>query len=189
MEEAAEALNSIQAETALLGDTDDRLMAEVECNIRLNTALTQHQALSTQRNCLQWLQDDDRNSKFFYTMNHVRKTSTGLSSLLMDGVLSFDTKSIPNRVVDLFTELFTNHDQGTYDDSALGDFVLSSIDHVDNDYLSCLLSMDKIKRVAFDMEPSSAPGPNGFGSTFYHSCWDIIALDVIERSLDEFEML
>ncbi|KAL8507343.1 hypothetical protein ACS0TY_018040 [Phlomoides rotata] len=47
MEEAAKALNAIQAESALLGDNEDRLMTEVECNIRLNTVLAQHQALST----------------------------------------------------------------------------------------------------------------------------------------------
>ncbi|KAL8542710.1 hypothetical protein ACS0TY_003548 [Phlomoides rotata] len=52
MEEAAEALNSIQAEAALFGDTDDRLLAEIECTICLNNILNQHQALSTQRNRL-----------------------------------------------------------------------------------------------------------------------------------------
>ncbi|KAL8546891.1 hypothetical protein ACS0TY_006561 [Phlomoides rotata] len=30
------------------------------------------------------------------------------------------------------------------------------------------------------MEPSSAPGPDGFGGSFYHSCWDVIATNVIE---------
>ncbi|KAL8535234.1 hypothetical protein ACS0TY_011018 [Phlomoides rotata] len=39
VEEAVEALNAVQAEVATLGDTDDRLIAEVECHIRLNTAL------------------------------------------------------------------------------------------------------------------------------------------------------
>ncbi|KAL8492502.1 hypothetical protein ACS0TY_023907 [Phlomoides rotata] len=93
---------------AILGDTDDRLMAEVECNIRLNTTLAQHQALSTQRNHLQWLHDGDCNTRFFHTMNHVCKTTTGLSSLIIDGVLSFDTESISNSVVEFFYDLFTN---------------------------------------------------------------------------------
>ncbi|KAL8520041.1 hypothetical protein ACS0TY_010828 [Phlomoides rotata] len=52
MDEAVDALNAIQAETALLGDTEERFLVEIECNLRLNTALTQHQALSTQRNRL-----------------------------------------------------------------------------------------------------------------------------------------
>ncbi|KAL8463005.1 hypothetical protein ACS0TY_033857 [Phlomoides rotata] len=36
MEEASEALNAIQAESALYGDSDDRLMAEINCTVRLN---------------------------------------------------------------------------------------------------------------------------------------------------------
>ncbi|KAL8546960.1 hypothetical protein ACS0TY_006607 [Phlomoides rotata] len=30
------------------------------------------------------------------------------------------------------------------------------------------------------MEPSSSPGPDGFGGSFYQACWDIISFDVIE---------
>ncbi|KAL8488063.1 hypothetical protein ACS0TY_024371 [Phlomoides rotata] len=71
MEEAAEALSIIQTETAILGDSEERLLAEIEGTLRLNSALAQHQALSTQRNRLQWLQDGDRNSKFFHTMNRI----------------------------------------------------------------------------------------------------------------------
>ncbi|KAL8546866.1 hypothetical protein ACS0TY_006543 [Phlomoides rotata] len=130
MEDAAEALNAIQAETALLGDTGDVFMAEVKCNICLNKGLAQHQALSTQHNHLQWLHDGDRNSKFFHTMNRVCKTSTILSLFLIDDVLSFDTESISNKVVDFFTELFTNQDQGMYDDSVLGNFILPLLDHI-----------------------------------------------------------
>ncbi|KAL8546897.1 hypothetical protein ACS0TY_006567 [Phlomoides rotata] len=98
MDEAAEALNAIQDEAAALGDTDDLLMAE-------------------------WLYDGDRNTKFFHTMNRVRKTSTGMSSLIIDGVLSFDTGSISNSVVEFFSELFANQDHDSYDDSALGEFI------------------------------------------------------------------
>ncbi|KAL8473704.1 hypothetical protein ACS0TY_030522 [Phlomoides rotata] len=113
-------------------------------------------------------------------MNCVRKTFTYLSSLLIDDVLSFDTEAILERVVSFFTELFTNQDQGTYDDSALGDFILPLIDQDDNDSLFCLPIVDKVKRATFDMETSSAPGLDDFGGTFYHTCWDIIALNVIE---------
>ncbi|KAL8481253.1 hypothetical protein ACS0TY_027686 [Phlomoides rotata] len=39
MEEASEALNAIQAEAALHGDTEDRLLTEIDCTVHLNTVL------------------------------------------------------------------------------------------------------------------------------------------------------
>ncbi|KAL8502771.1 hypothetical protein ACS0TY_021762 [Phlomoides rotata] len=52
MEEALEALNAIQAEVALYGDIEDWLLTEIDCTVRLNTVMHQHQINSTQRNRL-----------------------------------------------------------------------------------------------------------------------------------------
>ncbi|KAL8463020.1 hypothetical protein ACS0TY_033873 [Phlomoides rotata] len=167
MEQASDALNAIQAESALLGDSDDRLFAEIDCTIRLNTALTHHQ-------------DGDRNTKFFHTMNIIHKTSFGLSSLIVDGELTFDPGIISDSIVQFYTELFTALDQDTFDDTVLGEFIQPMVNPVDNDMLTAMPSVAEIKWTVFDMAPSSSPGPDGFGGSFYHACWDIIAFDVIE---------
>jgi len=36
----------------------------------------------------------------------------------------------------------------------------------------------EIKNVIFNLNCNSAPGPDGFGGAFYHSCWEIIGTDV-----------
>ncbi|KAL8492490.1 hypothetical protein ACS0TY_023895 [Phlomoides rotata] len=138
MEEAAEALTVIQVETAILGDSEERLLTEI---------------------------DGDRNSKFFHTMNCIRKTSTGLSSLLIDDVLSFDCEAISGKVVNFFSDLFTNQDHDTYDDSVLDSFIQPILDLIDNEKLTCLPSVEEIKTAAFYMEPMSSPGLDGFGVT------------------------
>ncbi|KAL8514578.1 hypothetical protein ACS0TY_013607 [Phlomoides rotata] len=117
MEEASEALNAIQVETALLGDSDDRLLEEIDYTIYLNAALTRHQ-------------DGDRNTKFFHTMNRIRKTSFGLSSLIIDGELTFDPEIISDSVVQFYTELFTALDQDTFDDTILGEFIQPVVDPI-----------------------------------------------------------
>ncbi|KAL8546895.1 hypothetical protein ACS0TY_006565 [Phlomoides rotata] len=52
MEEASEALNTIQTESTLYGDSNDRLLAEIDYTVHLNAVLHQHQIRSTQRNRL-----------------------------------------------------------------------------------------------------------------------------------------
>ncbi|KAL8546977.1 hypothetical protein ACS0TY_006624 [Phlomoides rotata] len=52
MEETSEALNAIQVEAALYGDTEDRLLTEIDCMVHLNTVLHQHHINSTKRNRL-----------------------------------------------------------------------------------------------------------------------------------------
>ncbi|KAL8556379.1 hypothetical protein ACS0TY_003989 [Phlomoides rotata] len=180
MEGASEALNVIQAESALYRDSDDRLLAEINCTVYLNTVLHKHQINSTQRNRLQWLKDGDRNSQFFYTMNRIRKTSIGLSSLVVDGEITFDPGIISDSVVQFYTDLFMAQDQVTYDDSILGNFIHPVVDPTENDSLNALPSVEEIRRAVFYMEPSSSPGPDGFDGAFYQTCWDIIAFDVIE---------
>ncbi|KAL8523928.1 hypothetical protein ACS0TY_013764 [Phlomoides rotata] len=144
MEAASEALTAIQAESALYGDTDDQLLTEIDCTVRLNTILTQHQINSTQQNRLQWLQDGDQNSRFFYTMNRIRKTSIGLSSLVIDRELTFNPGIISDSMVQFYTELFTAQDQATYDDSVLGAFIHPVVDTADNAALLALPSVEEI---------------------------------------------
>jgi len=38
-------------------------------------------------------------------------------------------------------------------------------------------SNDETKKVAFALNFDSAPGPDDFGGSFFHSCWDIVGYD------------
>ena len=39
-----------------------------------------------------------------------------------------------------------------------------------NQLLQQMPNMQELKKVVFSMNPNSAPGPDGFGGKFYHSC-------------------
>ncbi|KAL8514475.1 hypothetical protein ACS0TY_013549 [Phlomoides rotata] len=102
-------------------------------------------------------------------MNRIHKTSIGLSSLVVDGELTFDLVIISDSVVQVYTELFTAQDQVTYDDSVLGAFIHPVVDTAENDALIALPSVEEIRQAFFDMEPSSSLGPNGFSGSFYQT--------------------
>ena len=41
-------------------------------------------------------------------------------------------------------------------------------------------SFEEIRAVVFDMDPSSALGPNGFTGPFFRSCWEIVGSNVVQ---------
>lgn len=49
----------------------------------------------------------------------------------------------------------------------------------ENDILHAVSSEEEVKQTIFDMNPHSAPRPNGFTGLFYDSCWTIIYGDVV----------
>lgn len=40
-------------------------------------------------------------------------------------------------------------------------------------------SLEKVKKIVFAMDATSAVGPDGFGGDFYHKCWSIMDHDVV----------
>lgn len=42
------------------------------------------------------------------------------------------------------------------------------------------MSLDEVKRAVFHLDPRSAPGSDGFSGSFYQSCWNVIADDLLQ---------
>ncbi|XP_026430553.1 uncharacterized protein LOC113327591 [Papaver somniferum] len=52
------------------------------------------------------------------------------------------------------------------------------ITNEDQEMLDSIPTTEEIKKIVFEMNSDSAPGPDGFPGSFYKSCWDIIQLDL-----------
>ncbi|KAK1587186.1 hypothetical protein Q3G72_010418 [Acer saccharum] len=57
----------------------------------------------------------------------------------------------------------------------------------DNDFLCSIPTEEEVKRAVFSIPMDSSPGPDGFGSEFYMSCWDIVKDDVMDAAVDFFQ--
>ena len=49
----------------------------------------------------------------------------------------------------------------------------------DNDILMAPFTIQELCKVVFSFPPDKAPGPNGFTTMFYQSCWHIIGWDLL----------
>lgn len=56
----------------------------------------------------------------------------------------------------------------------------------DNDALCCPLEEDEVKNALGSIPIHSSPGPDGFGSRFYLSCWELVKGDLVESAKDIF---
>ncbi|KAK3222741.1 hypothetical protein Dsin_009766 [Dipteronia sinensis] len=56
----------------------------------------------------------------------------------------------------------------------------------DNQFLIAIPKNDKIKDAVFSMDPHSAPGLDGFPGSFYHKCWEIVKVDMVNYVQDFF---
>ncbi|XP_042492896.1 uncharacterized protein LOC122072597 [Macadamia integrifolia] len=53
----------------------------------------------------------------------------------------------------------------------------------DNDFLSSSPSDEEIKAAVFDMDPSSAPGPDSFPGSFFRKCWHVVGHEILAMHL------
>lgn len=49
----------------------------------------------------------------------------------------------------------------------------------DNEALMVIPNEEEIRMAIFDMDPNSAPGPDGYGGSFYQTCWEIIKSNLV----------
>ena len=58
------------------------------------------------------------------------------------------------------------------------------LSQADNIELTRPFTEEEVRKVVFDMKDNTAPGPDGFGVTFYMSCWESIKTEFMEMVND-----
>lgn len=83
---------------------------------------------------------------------------------------------ISEEAVNHFSNLFTT--EGVTNLQHL-DCIEQVITQDDNEALMVIPDEEEIRMSIFDMDPNSAPGPDGYGGSFYQTCWEIIKSDLV----------
>ena len=96
--------------------------------------------------------------------------------------------SKPSVIIDYDVDYFQDLLTGDASQFQQTDFeVIPSLVSAEDDVELCRKpDIDEIRHAVFSIDPDSAPGPDGFCSRFYQSCWDIICHDLLDVVLYYF---
>lgn len=139
-----------------------------------------------QQSSVRWVREGDANTCFFHAMIRKKHQLFHIHRIRVDCFSEWisEPSAFVDYDVDYFQDLLTR-DASQFQQT---DFkVIPSLMSVEDDVELCREPyIDEIRHAVFFIDPDSAPGPDGFCSRFYQSCWDIICRDLLDVVLDYF---
>ncbi|XP_026390091.1 uncharacterized protein LOC113285383 [Papaver somniferum] len=150
----------------------------------LVAAQNEHATREVQANTLmrlksraKWIKDGSANTAYFHARMKIRQARNTISELEdANGNIISDQSQIADTLVKHFQQKFEAQDVDVSEE--LLDVIPSVITYEDQEMLDSIPTTEEIKKIVFEMDSDSAPGPDGFPGSFYKSCWDIIQLDL-----------
>ncbi|KAK0598373.1 hypothetical protein LWI29_034075 [Acer saccharum] len=131
-----------------------------------------------QRSRADWLSAGDRNSKFFHSRATARKKKNNISKLLdHNGIMQESEEGIVGIIKLFFSDLYRSSNPAAGDIGNAAAAIDSTLDDGMINDLSRAFTEDEVKRAIFEMNPSKAPGPDGFQAMFFQKYWKLVGAD------------
>ncbi|KAL9674864.1 hypothetical protein QQ045_003063 [Rhodiola kirilowii] len=182
----------IKGLTAIIDALEADLQNRWSYNVEGEIARSKELLASTQRLHYQvladkakarWVANGDRNTTLFHALIKVRRAKNRVRLHMPDGTFTEDSNIIGHLAQEHF-----NHIMGGFSirppEDAFND-VLPMINDDDNEILTTVPGTEEIHGAIRSLNPSSAPGPDGFIGHFFSHCWHIIK-DDLARSVGAF---
>ncbi|KAM1555078.1 hypothetical protein PS1_007619 [Malus domestica] len=126
----------------------------------------------------QWLNEGDKNTKFFHAQTLKRRSSNQIRGLMdVNGVWQENEPELRSIVISYFSDLFRSDRPSQFEIPENG--LDSRVSPEDNLGLTAPVTEEEIIVAAYQIPPTRAPGPDGFTGCFYQDHWDTVGKDVI----------
>lgn len=157
-------------------EQNDETLHRVSEELRQNLAWEAE--LLQQKTRASWLQEGDRNTKFFHALIKARRSKNNIALHRPDGENITDPSQICNLAASHFDHLFTATPYAMTEE--LFDSYPATVSALQNDLICTLPSKQEIWEAVCSLSADSAPGVDGFTGHFFHGCWKIIQSDVVD---------
>jgi len=169
-------------ETASLYDINGLLCQEKTAKEEFDHALHYQYLFWKERAKMLWLKMRIEVLLFFDVVVKRRNKSSGIHTLRIDNEVIEDPKLIKDHILDFHKNLYAESIANDQDTGSMEDFINTyihkNVSSKENIVLIKCRNSLEIKNANFKINGNNAPGPDGFGGVFFHSCGDIIGMDV-----------
>ncbi|KAH1032635.1 hypothetical protein J1N35_044809 [Gossypium stocksii] len=178
-------LNSLKSRLNFLYNAppnDETLEEIIEAKLELNLEIDKTEIYWEQRARSNWLKNEDRNTSFFHSLASNRCRMNKIMRIrCADGSFITEEDEMMKMVVNYFKELFTSSWQRDDDNTYEG--VFSRISPFMNEQLLREFKVEDFREALWEIEPTKAPGVDGFHAIFFQKFWHIIEQDVAKFCL------
>jgi exonuclease III len=149
----------------------ERIVAELERNALMNEISWR------QKSRVLWLQEGDKNTRFFHCIANSNRRRNTISTLSINGELSSDPQAISECITQFYNHLFMEEDCRRPLLDGLDFSMLSSGEAAG---LERAFEEEEVLGVVQGFVGDKAPGPDGFPMAFFQSCWGVVKSDILK---------
>ncbi|XP_060963731.1 uncharacterized protein LOC115717505 [Cannabis sativa] len=162
------------------GRDPDAISKYKEAETELFEVLTQKEVFWRQRSKQLWLQEGDKNNKFFHATASSRCRMNAIDKLQCEDGSWVDWESgLLDVMCSYFQKNLFTSSNCTMDDVLDG--ISATVTSTPNDSLLQPLTDEEVKEALFQMHLDKSPGPDGMTPGSYQKCWAIVGNDVIKQ--------
>ncbi|XP_073042054.1 uncharacterized protein [Primulina eburnea] len=138
-----------------------------------------------QRARTNWLAQGDGNTKFFHSFASQRKRINHIKGINDEnGIWFVAEKDKADILLKFYANLFSSSNPSVLDFEAATLNTNSLVNDAMNAILCAPYTETDIYKALFDMQPSKAPGPDGFTALFFQKNWNIVGKVVVAACLN-----
>ncbi|KAK3218544.1 hypothetical protein Dsin_012514 [Dipteronia sinensis] len=145
-----------------------------------NITKRQKQRYWKQRARVEWLKQDDKNTRFFHSKASSRKAINRISGLQDEnGNWKENKHELKEIIGNYFQKLFTSSgpNQQDLEDVLVG--VKQKLSRQGSRFLDTKFLAEEVSKAVFDMKPTKAPGLDGLPAVFYQKFWESVGQSVV----------
>jgi exonuclease III len=136
-----------------------------------------------QRSRVQWLEEGNRNTKFFHNKANQRRRKNAIEKLMDEhGRIQADPTIIEQITVSYFTQIYTCSNPHNF--GPILEAIETSVTEDMNARLSQEFKAEEVVLALNQMFPTKSPGPDGMSAFFYQKYWHIVGPKVTSTVLE-----